>query len=312
MLGGHALRLGLGTVTAAAVALAAVLLPSSGSGGSSRAPAPAAELDAAASPSRVVEATLYSSAIGAEMSYLVYLPPGYDSSPGRRYSVLYMLHGLGGDRYQWRDLGLFAAADSLIAAGSIEPLIIVTPDGRASYWVDHAGNGPKWGTSVSRDLVNRIDTDYRTVANRYSRAIGGASMGGHGALQLALTSGRFAVVGAHSIALRSYESAFPYYGDRAYFEAHDPVSLCRKDPLRAEELTIWMDIGADDPWRGPATAFHDLLVSKGVAHEWRVDSGGHDGAYWRAHVRDYLLFYDRALRQTWEPPLAMSGDAPFP
>jgi enterochelin esterase-like enzyme len=293
----HALGIGVGAAVAAALVLAAVSAPLSGSAG----PAPAPTEPEPPSPSRVVEESLYSSVLGFEVRFLVYLPPGYDSDQRSRYPVLYMLHGLGGDRYQWRELGLFAAADALIAAGSIEPLIIVTPDGRSSYWVDHAGNGPKWGTFVARDLVNRIDSTYRTVANRYSRAIGGVSMGGHGALQLALTSGRFAVVGAHSIALRSYETAFPYYGDRAYFEAHDPVSLCRKDPIRAAELTIEIDIGAEDPWRAAAAAFHDLLLSKAVAHEWRVSPGGHDANYWRAHVRDYLLFYDRALRQTWEP-----------
>jgi enterochelin esterase-like enzyme len=247
------------------------------------------------SPSRIVESSLNSASLGFAVPYLVFLPPGYDSQPDRDYAVIYMLHGLGGDRYQARVDGLFSAADMLMNSGEIDPMIIVAPEGQSSYWVNHANNGPHWGDYITVDLVQEVDRDYRTIPDRASRAIGGVSMGGHGALQLAMNSDDFGVVGAHSVALRTYEQAFPMFGDRSYFEAHDPVHLCVKYAAHARSLKIWIDVGDTDPWNPAATAFHNLLVANGVPHEWNVYPGGHNVDYWRTHAPDYLRFYNRAL-----------------
>jgi S-formylglutathione hydrolase FrmB len=262
------------------------------------APVVVAQPEAAAvelSAARVLEPVFRSASLGTDETYTVFLPPGYDSSPERRYPVLYMLHGLGGDRYEWSGYGLFATADALIRSGAIQPMIIVTPDGQRSYWVDHANGGPRWGTFVARDLVQEVDRAYRTMQGRDYRAIGGASMGAHGALQLALTTNRFGVVGAHSIALRRFQEAMPMFGDRAYFEAHDPVTLCRKDGSKAQSIVISIDIGENDRWLPAAKAFHEQLEATGLLHSWTVNAGGHDGQYWGSHLVEYLEFYSQAL-----------------
>ncbi|HLF79116.1 MAG TPA: alpha/beta hydrolase-fold protein [Dehalococcoidia bacterium] len=244
----------------------------------------------------MVERKLWSAALAREMSYAVYLPPGYDSAEAARYPVLYMLHGLGGNYLTWKDDGLFDAATELIRSGEIGPMIIVTPEGERGYWIDQAGSGPRFGSYVSRDLVATIDGEYRTLPNRLMRAIGGMSMGGHGALQLALNNpDKFGVIGAHSVALRRHDQAFAYFGDKQYFEANDPVSLCSKNPLRAKRFSIWVDIGTKDGWYGAAEAFHRQLDGAGVAHQWNVFRGEHDDAYWSAHVADYLRFYSHSF-----------------
>jgi enterochelin esterase-like enzyme len=255
--------------------------------------------DASPDPSsgRVTAQSFTSAALGRTIPFLAYTPPGYDESADRRYPVLYMLHGLGDSYRSWQEYGLLAAADRLIGAGAIEPLIIVLPEGETGYWVDHADGGPRWGTYVVRDLVGEVDRRYRTRADRAQRAIGGASMGGHGALQLALNNpGLFGVVGAHSVALRHYEAAPAYFGDRASFEQRDPVTLCARSPERARGLTLWLDIGLEDGWYSAAAAFHRQLVAEGVPHAWTVWQGGHTPEYWRGRVEDYLRFYDAALR----------------
>ena len=207
-----------------------------------------------------------------------------------------MLHGLGGSYTTWRDYGLLAAADRLIRAGDIPPLIIVLPEGEAAYWVDHAGNGPRWGSYVARDLVAEIDARSRTAAHRHARAIGGMSMGGHGALQLALNyPGTFGVVGAHSFALRRHENAPPYFGDRSDFAQRDPATLCARFPQVARSFLLWLDIGAEDSWHSAAAAFHRQLDETGVPHQWAVWPGGHSATYWRDHAEDYLRFYGEAL-----------------
>src|SRR5262245_32561407 len=78
--------------------------------------------------SQLESRTFESAALGRPMPYLLYLPPGYATS-ARRYPVLYMLHGMGGTDSQWRSLGLLDAADRMIRAREIQPLIIVMPQG---------------------------------------------------------------------------------------------------------------------------------------------------------------------------------------
>ena len=82
------------------------------------------------------------------MPYRVYLPPGYTEGT-RHYPSLYLLHGMGGSDREWQDLGIASAADRLIAAGQIAPLIIVMPEGARSYWVDQASGGEQWGHYLS-------------------------------------------------------------------------------------------------------------------------------------------------------------------
>jgi S-formylglutathione hydrolase FrmB len=206
------------------------------------------------SPARVETATIDSVTLGRSLPYLVFLPPGYDSGATARYPVLYMLHGIGGGYWEWTEYGVFETAERLIRESAIPPMLIVLPEGEQSYWVDHADGGAAWGTYVVRDLVGEIDRRYRTLADRGHRAVGGNSMGAVGALQLALNFPEvFGVVGAHSPTLRDRDSLPPYFGDQAYFEAHDPTSLILREPQVARSLRLWLDIGEGDYFLGTVT-----------------------------------------------------------
>jgi enterochelin esterase-like enzyme len=272
-------------------------------------PAPALLADDRADPIRIVypsqsrieDRTFYSRTLDRTMPYFIYVPPGYDST-GQRYPVAYMLHGMGGSNTEWKGYNLLGQADDLIKAGAIAPMLIVLPQGDQSYWVDHA-NGPQWGQYTAHDVVDEIDSHWRTLADRDHRAIGGLSMGAQGALQLALLyPDVFGIVGAHSPTLRNWEESaswFPpeFYRDEVYFDQHDPVSLVEVHPEVARRLTIWIDVGADDvEWRPVVTDFHDLLVARDVAHEFHVLPGNHNGDdYWAPHGGEYLRFYARAF-----------------
>lgn len=244
-----------------------------------------------------VEQRVFSSAtLGNDMPYYIYLPPGYEDHPELHYPVLYMLHGMSGTNAEWLRYGLLTTADTMIRQGEIQPLIIVLPQGDRAYWVDHANNGPRWGTYVTQDVITEIDGHFRTLADRDHRAIGGLSMGGHGAMQLAINHPNlFSVVGAHSPALRTYETSFPFFGDRAYFDAHNPLSLSKKYPDVMRRLKLWIDIGHDDSWAPAARAFHTQLNGLDIAHIWHEYPGGHTGEYWSSHAPEYLRFYSHAL-----------------
>jgi enterochelin esterase-like enzyme len=283
-----------GSVRVAALALALSLLVP----GSARAAELAAIGDGAgaAGPSLTEARTFESTALGRAMTYVLYLPPGY-ATTARRYPVLYMLHGMGADSGQWKALGLLDAADSMIRARAIQPLIIVMPQGDQAYWMDHAGSDQQaWGTYAARDLVAEVDSRFRTLADRSHRAIGGLSMGAHGALLLALDHpDTFGVAGAHSLVLRRLDQAPPFFGGAADYAKRDPLSIVRADPEAAARITFSVDIGDRDPWTARTEQFESELRSLAVDHEWHEWAGDHSGTYWTAHVPDYLRFYDRAL-----------------
>ncbi len=111
------------------------------------------------------ERTLYSLALGRSMPYYIYLPPGYEES-GKRYPVLYMLHGLGGHREEWIVYGLIGMIDQQIRFGNIAPFIVVLPQGDKGYWVDNADGGPRWGA---------VSTPRQGAQGRYARLISAAA-----------------------------------------------------------------------------------------------------------------------------------------
>ncbi len=293
---------------AAGLSLTTVALSRAAGGPSPRAADASVAVAEPVLASRLEQRTFYSAALDRTMPYSLYLPSGYAAAPAtERYPVLYLLHGRGDSHQSWLEYGLHTEADRLIAAGVIPPLLIVMPEGEAGYWSDHVGTGPRWGTYVGVDLVAEIDASLRTVRGRDGRAIGGISMGGHGALQLALRHpDTFSIVGAHSVALRAQDIAPAFLGAAEAFAERDPVALYARHHDVATSLQLWLDIGADDPWL-PATArFHSQLIGHTIAHRWTVWPGGHDATYWRAHMPDYLTYYGLALMT---PPPAVAVPA---
>jgi enterochelin esterase-like enzyme len=252
--------------------------------------------DTSYSAARIESRVFHSVTLGRDMPYTIYLPEGYDSSPAVSYPVLYMLHGMSGSNQEWISYGLLTTATDLIGSGQIIPMIIVLPQGDQGYWVDQANGGSQWATYLAHDVVTDVDQHDRTLADREHRAIGGLSMGGHGALQIALNFPKvFGVVGANSPTLRTRDTLPEYFGDQAYFRTHDPVSLIASKPAVARTLKIWIDVGAQDEWEPVVRAFHEELTREGIAHEWHEYPGGHEASYWTAHAGDYLTFFSGAL-----------------
>lgn len=124
----------------------------------------------------------------------VYLPPGYDDEPARRYPTIYLLHGVLDSPEVWVEpvydgMTIQTTMDSLIAAGEIGPAIVVMPNGRNAYGGSYYANSPvtgRWADYIARDVVAYMDRSYRTIPARESRAILGHSMGGLGAIRLAM------------------------------------------------------------------------------------------------------------------------------
>lgn len=263
-----------------------------------------------------IDLTFHSNALNLDRRLLIYLPPGYDAQSTRRYPVLYMLHGYGGydnPSPEWEQWGLRDRAEEMINNGRLRPVIIVQPDGfmpggQPSLFFNHAPElgDQRWGDYIWQDVVSYIDTHYRTIPTRASRAIGGFSFGGQGALSLGLLHPEtFANVGAHSPSFRGADNSIPAIGgDWNWFNQYDPIWLV-DNTNAAKELAIWLDVALNDVnvrECGPGSnrcveAFHALLVSKGIPHEWHDQwPGVHEGlSYWGPHIPDYLQWYSSVL-----------------
>jgi enterochelin esterase-like enzyme len=212
------------------------------------------------------------------LEFRVYLPPCYEEQPGRRYPVLYLIHGQSYNDDQWDRLGADETADALIASGEVSPFLIVMP--RDRVWSQPTED--PFGQAVAEALVPWIDENYRTRPERASRAVGGLSRGAGWAIHLGLSRWElFGAIGAHSLPV--FWTDLPHLRD--WLDAIPPT----------ERPRIYMDLGDKDRPQISRSArwFEELLTEKGIPHEWHLYSGYHEEAYWEAHVEEYLRWYAR-------------------
>ena len=263
-------------------------------GASSAAPKPDSVVnDAGGLNGQLLEPEFFSQALNAKEKYFVYLPPGY-ATGDTRYPVLYLLHGLSGNKIEWLGNGMVASADQAIWSGRMTPMIIVLPQGDLSYWVNHV-NGPRWGDYLYQDVVHEVDSTYRTLPDPRHRAIGGLSMGGWGALYQAFTHPDvFGAAGGHAPSLRSDDGSLNFLPRGDGFKKFDPVSLS-SSAKGLDNLKVWIDVDDKDPWRGQDATVQQNLAKRKVSIDFNMFPGKHGGSYWHDHVADYLNWYSKVL-----------------
>ncbi len=239
-----------------------------------------------------------SRALGSSQQLLVWTPAGYENSLSR-LPTLYLLHGAGGPGGfgvdEWLGYAITEDLDRLVDQRIIEPMIVVLPDGQQGYWTNHANGGPQWADFVTNDVVPYVDAHFRTDARRERRAIGGLSMGAHGAMQIAYRRPElFSVAGAHSPTIRPFEDSPEFFGDEAHFRLYDPLTLVRTSNSAKRVLT-WIDLGNEDKFRATTAEMRQALLSRHAPLEFHVFEGEHEGWYWMGYLPEYLGFYSRAL-----------------
>ena len=298
-------------------------------------------------PPAVHTDTFWTQSLGLRKSLTVYLPPSYATSPKRRYPVLVYLHGLTGNERNWVDNGMLdRSLDSLAAAGRGEA-IVVMPDGDDSWyttWNILAASPPcasdtvrkeaaatycvpwtHYDDYIARDLVSYVDSHYRTIRDRSHRGIAGLSMGGYGAITLALAyPDVFGAAASHSGVLsprflgpKPFVAPARYAADTLEFKnaagglwssmlpafGHDTIGWTARDParvaLRAQRRqgaegrpmpVLLIDCGAQDPYVDQNRDFHATLDRLGVSHQYAEWPGKHDWLYWRVHAVESLTF----------------------
>ena len=212
-----------------------------------------------------------SKTVGATRRMTVYTPPGYTAD--RRYPVLYLLHGIGGDETEWARLASpEVLLDNLIAEGKAAPMLIVMPNGRAQKNDRPEGDVFKSAPAFAvferdllEDVIPAIEARYSVARDRGHRALAGLSMGGGQALNFGLGHlDTFAWVGGFSSApnTRKSEELMP-------------------DPAAARQLKLlWLSCGNRDGLLHISQDVHAYLKDKAVPHLWHVTDHAHDGAEW--------------------------------
>jgi S-formylglutathione hydrolase FrmB len=239
---------------------------------------------------QVVHLTVHSRAVGEDLGVNVVVPAAPAGSGGR--SLLVFLHGHGGsDQTFVEDEAVFRG---LARLGPRAPILAFPDGGEDSYWHNRGDGG--WGRYVMGEVIPTVVRRFGVDPHRV--AIGGISMGGFGAYDLALHHpGRFCAVGGHSPALwfEGGETAPGAFDDAEDFERNDVVGAVREDPGAFGDIPIWNDYGDEDPFRVYDEGFDRALRSGGAdlhAHTWH---GGHETSYWDRHWGAYLRFYAHAL-----------------
>ncbi|MCC2599204.1 alpha/beta hydrolase-fold protein [Sphingobacterium sp. FBM7-1] len=229
-----------------------------------------------------------SKTVGVTRKAVVYTPPGYDES--KKYPVLYLLHGIGGDELEWFRHGTpHIILDNLYADGKIEPMIVVLPNGRAMK--DDRATGDimardkvqafsTFERDLLDDLIPFVERKYAVKKHREQRALFGLSMGGGQALNFGLGNmDVFAWVGGFSSApnTRTPEQLLPNPQ-----EAKDKLKL------------LWISCGDQDGLIHNSKRTHDYLKKHDVPHVFYLEQGGHDFKVWKndLYMVAQLLFKD--------------------
>ena len=196
------------------------------------------------------------------------------------------LHGRSASPNEMLSEELFAALES---QGASAPIVLLVNGGESSYF--HDRDDGDWGSYVTKELILEARRKFKVE----SVAIGGISMGGFGALDLArLNPHLFCAVGAHSPAIfaSAGETAEGAFDDAEDFASHDLLTFAREDSRMYQGLDVWIDVGTEDPFLDSTISFAETLDDD-VRFSRR--EGGHDGAYWRRNMDEYIAFYTHAL-----------------
>lgn len=213
-----------------------------------------------------------SKTVGTKRKLQVYTPPGYTKE--KKYPVLYLLHGIGGDETEWRRFAKpDVLLDNLIADGKAVPMIIVMPNGRAQKNDRAEGNvfesAPAFAVferDLLDDVIPAIESRYSAYTDRDNRALAGLSMGGGQSLNFGLAHvDTFAWVGGFSSAPNTKK----------------PDELL-PNPEAAKNLKLlWLSCGSKDGLIRISQGVHAYLKEHNVPHVWHVAGHGHDPAEWK-------------------------------
>lgn len=246
-----------------------------------------------ASASRVDTVVTYSNAMKKEIKAVVVTPDNYSNA--KNYPVVYLLHGYSGTYAGW------AKAKAVLESADTYDQIIVCADGGYGswYWDSPVDPSFKYETYISHELVAWVDKKYSTIQGPKGRAIAGLSMGGHGALYLAIKHPDvFGATGSMSggVDIRPFPNNWDiakllgkYAEHPDSWEKNTVINMLHL--IQPKSLSIIIDCGTEDFFFKVNEALHQQMLYRNIQHDYIVRPGGHTWPYWENAVAYQLLFF---------------------
>ncbi len=263
-----------------------------------------------------------SKALGAQARYSVFLPPSFSKDPSRRYPVIYFLHGLNNDETSWtvdRYGNIPNVLDQRIVSGQLPEFIMLHPRGDSSFYCNYMDGSKRYEDLIAQELIPFMETHYRAAKGREHRAIAGTSMGGYGALKIAMkypdhyaaAAGQSTILfpGPNPIELSEEAKASrfysffinmlkPIFGDpvrQDLWDANNPLVLAKTAKLKG--LRLYFDYGTEDRYIQMTRldegnqALDKILTEARVPHTFKIRTGEpHGWALVSAHLDETLAF----------------------
>ena len=244
--------------------------------------------------------SVFSQKMKKEVKSVVILPENYSSK--KRYPVVYLLHGYSDNYATW-----IKNVPAIKVLSTEHQFIVVCPDGGYSSWyfdspVDSAF---QYESYITRDLLTFIDTHYSTIPDRSARAIAGLSMGGHGALYLAIRNPKlFGSAGSMSggVDLRASTKMFDISKrigsietNHAEWDNRSVINMV--NDIKNNEFNLIIDCGVSDFYYLINAGLHRRLISLKIDHDYIERPGEHNWQYWDNSIRYQFLYFERCFQK---------------
>jgi S-formylglutathione hydrolase FrmB len=257
--------------------------------------------------------TMTSKNVPGRIGYCALLPPSYDAKPGKRFPVLYFLHGLGGDQSFLASSGASSLIEDAWEDKKLGEFVIITPAAENSFYINSRDGHILYEDFFVKEFVPRMERHFRLINDRSGRAIGGVSMGGYGALRFAFKYPRmFTSVAVHMPALLEelphgssdaglslfLGNAFGSPLNERFWKENSPFVFARTANLQG--LKIYFDCGDHDSYGFDAGTrqLDRLLTARHIEHEAHIYPGTHNWEFVADHLEASMEFQSRALGLT--------------
>jgi S-formylglutathione hydrolase FrmB len=266
---------------------------------------------------RIDCSALQSKTLHRAVRYCVMLPAGYEKDGGKKYPVLYFLHGLGENEQTLLNSGGWGLIEDLRQQHKVRDFLMVAPEGRGSFFINSADGRERYSDFFLSEFLPYIETHYRIIRDRKHRGVTGLSMGGYGALRLAFAHPElFGSVSAQSPALitespqqldadargagpmgRLLGGVFGNPVNVTHWQQNNPFDLARKNQIQIKTQAIYINCGQEDDFgfEDGAVRMHKLLLAESVKHEFHLYPGGHNADYFLSHMGETIEFHWRTF-----------------
>jgi enterochelin esterase-like enzyme len=256
-------------------------------------------MDAGRNPHGAVSTiNYYSNSLGRDRRMHLYTPPGYETGT-IKYPVLYLLHGAGDCDDSWTSVGRAGfIMDNLIAAKKAKPMIVVMPAGHTSAGFSMGGGAmaDEFSQDFTKEIIPYVESHYRVLTDRGSRAMAGLSMGGMQTLNVTMSDlGKFSYIGVFSSGVFSAAPRAPSAKDAPAAKAPAPgadweqprLAVLDNASLKKDLKLLWFSTGSEDFLLNTTKATLELLKKHGFNPVYKESAGGHTWINWRNYLIEF-------------------------